>query len=983
MWSKVAVLLVCCVSFASAGVIISSEEICEARISAFGGDSDVEPNDRQDVGLGGSLKEILKIIKGFASRHGGIFPPQLKDLSDLKDACDDYHEALMLLDGGAGLGAAAVGTPVPPTRSLSGWVVADFNGDAKTDSLEVSGPGYYLQLQVADGSLAPRTRIDWPSRAIYAWGVAADLNKDGKTDLVMCCGTANTSDSASRLAIALGKGDGTFQPPVDSIAATGAFAYVDWNGDGTKDVLAMTPAGVLTVALGQSNGTFQVARTSGPVSGTSVIASDATADGRVDAIVLGYTSVTVFPGMPDGSLGTPYSTALTGGDARTVTAADFTGDGVLDLVVTYPLGMAEMLKGNPGTPFSRTGVFSTGKFDRVLALDLDNQGPSVLLLPDTAGGGLRIVPFSSGGTPLTAPLYGIPAVGTSYPSYDPQFSSVAVGDFNGDGKDDVALSALLGNDTTLQVFLGGPLNKLSRMAPIRVATRSLRQLAAGDLTGDGRAELLALDVDARNLLTYRSNASGGFDAPVITALGAAPGVMALGDFSGDGRTDVAVTVAGRILIFQSTGTGTFTGPLTINANAVWLAAGDFNGDKRMDLAYTTSGNAAVILNQGNNVFAAPVPLDSQTYSISALRAADLNRDGKLDLVIGGLGTGQGFGVFLGDGAGAFRALPPQDGNYYATLDIVIADLDNDGIPDMLTTHCCDVVSTYHRFGRGDGTFTAPHLHSTGSNTDRIFLTDLNGDGKPEITAHTYSGVSVTPFAAPKQAGISSAASGRGPTLATASIASAYGVNLASATLSATANNQTEIGGTRVIIGDAQHNLTEAPLFFVSAGQVNFLIPSTVAAGAASVTIQSPGGVTSVADLTVARIAPGLFVVDSTRLVAANVIRVKANGTQLSELPYRVEGGALVGLPIDLGPAGETVVLVLYGTGLRGRVVLSQVSATIGGTAVPVAFAGAQNEFPGLDQVNVTIPRSFIGRGSVDVIVTVEGQASNAGRLIIQ
>jgi len=975
MWSKAAVLfsLSAC-ALPVRAVSISSNQPCHATIKSDNGQSKGY-FDQKDIGSPTWL-DFWREIKGFIDKIGD--KPRVRDERRMKEIYDDCQELLQL----ASAPPRTIRIPFTATRHLSDWVIADFNGDGKDDSIVVSGTGYYLQLQRTDGTVTPRTRIEWPSPGGYAWLTATDLNKDGKTDLVL--GSPRAFEGTAHLATALGKGDGTFQAPIASIPANGAFAFYDWNGDTRMDVLSMTPTGTLTLALGQSDGTFQVARSTGAVSGNSVIVGDATGDSRADAIVLDYASVTVFPGMPDGSFGTPYSTALSGDNAQTFTAADFTGDGKLDVVVSYPLGMSEILMGNAGAPFTRTGVFSTGRFERSLAIDLDDEGATELLLPDAAGGGMRMVGFTSKGTPLTAPLYGVLPVGTSYPVYDPQYSSATVGDFDGDGKDDFALSALVANNTALQVFRGGALFSMAPFAPITVATRTLRQLAAGDLTGDGRAELLALDADARNLLTYRSNTAGGFDAPVVTALGASPGVMALGDFSGDGRPDVAVTVTGRISIFQSTGTGTFTGPVTINATAGWLAAGDFNGDNRVDLAYTISGNARIVLNQGNNVFAAPVPLDSQTYpTITALRAADVNRDGKLDLLLGGLGTGQGVGVFLGDGTGAFRALPPQDGNYYAPLDIVVADIDKDGNPDMLTTHCCDVVSTYYRFGRGDGTFGSPRLYSTGSDTDRIFFTDLNGDGKPEITAHTYSGVSVTSFFAPKQAGISSAASGRGPTLAAGSIASAYGANLATATLSATANDQDEIGGTRVSITDSQHNVTNAPLFFVSAGQVNFLIPSTVAAGAASVTFESPGGVISVADLTVARIAPGLFVVDSTRLVAANVIRVKADGAQLAELPYRVEGGALVGVPIDLGPAGETIALILYGTGLRGRTLLNQVSATIGGAAVPVAFAGAQNEFPGLDQVNVTIPRSLIGRGSVDVIVTVEGQASNAGRLVIQ
>jgi uncharacterized protein (TIGR03437 family) len=139
----------------------------------------------------------------------------------------------------------------------------------------------------------------------------------------------------------------------------------------------------------------------------------------------------------------------------------------------------------------------------------------------------------------------------------------------------------------------------------------------------------------------------------------------------------------------------------------------------------------------------------------------------------------------------------------------------------------------------------------------------------------------------------------------------------------------------------------------------------------------------VADITLTRIAPGLFVTDGEApFVKANVIKV-ANGIQTVQLPYQLVGGILRALPVDLGGANDVVVLVLYGTGLRGRTSLNQVTATIGGAAAPVAYAGPQGQFPGLDQINVTVPRSLIGRGLVDVVVTVEGQATNVGRIQIQ
>ena len=91
----------------------------------------------------------------------------------------------------------------------------------------------------------------------------------------------------------------------------------------------------------------------------------------------------------------------------------------------------------------------------------------------------------------------------------------------------------------------------------------------------------------------------------------------------------------------------------------------------------------------------------------------------------------------------------------------------------------------------------------------------------------------------------------------------------------------------------------------------------------------------------------------------------------------------VPVPIDLGPEGDQVFLVLFGTGFRFRSALSALTATIGGTPAEVTFAGAQGDFIGLDQSNLRIPRSLAARGEVDVLLTVDAQAANPVRINIR
>ena len=237
----------------------------------------------------------------------------------------------------------------------------------------------------------------------------------------------------------------------------------------------------------------------------------------------------------------------------------------------------------------------------------------------------------------------------------------------------------------------------------------------------------------------------------------------------------------------------------------------------------------------------------------------------------------------------------------------------------------------------------------------------------------------------------SAASYQGNALAPESIVAAFGTKLATRTESATTQPlPTELAGTRVSVKDSAGVTRQAAIFFVSPGQVNYLMPLETATGAATVTIASGDGIVSTGAAAISRTAPGLFAADASGRGAATatLLRIKADGGRNFEpvALYNEAQKRFVFAPIDFGPdTGETsdqLFVVLFGTGLRSRTSLSNVAATIGGAEAQVVFAGAQNELAGLDQINVRLPRSLIGRGEVEVALTVDGQKANPVRIAI-
>jgi YVTN family beta-propeller protein len=279
------------------------------------------------------------------------------------------------------------------------------------------------------------------------------------------------------------------------------------------------------------------------------------------------------------------------------------------------------------------------------------------------------------------------------------------------------------------------------------AGRTPTTIVTGDFNGDGHLDAAIANVSSHNVTILLGSSSGVFTAAAggPIAVGTRPGHMSLavGDFDRDGMLDLAVVnmADNTVTILRGSGDGAFTpfagGPLAVEPNVLSLVAGDFNGDDRLDLATASflSGNVTVMLGNGSGGFSAaaggPLPAGP---GLQALATADLNRDGKLDLVC--LGD-DSVGIFLGDGSGAFTTPhgPIAAGKGSRPVSAVISDLDGDGKLDLavLNSGTNNVIVL---LGDDTGNFTPSNGGPlpVGIGPLAIAAGDFNGDGNPDLAA---------------------------------------------------------------------------------------------------------------------------------------------------------------------------------------------------------------------------------------------------------
>jgi hypothetical protein len=538
----------------------------------------------------------------------------------------------------------------------------------------------------------------------------------------------------------------------------------DYNGDGIADVMVVASSvdgGEIIPALGLGDGTFHRLEnfTFGPSNFlvNSAVQGDLNGDGILDLAIAGTSAgkplLFILLGNDDGTFRVLPSLKLPTASTLPMVIGDFNGDGKLDLGMGGVNGQVAILLGNGDDTFKNphflslvfpaletaTADFNGDGFDDLAVQD------SVPLNGNSSGAGHLSVYLSNGdGTfapPICVPLAALP-------------SALTVGDFNGDGIPDLVtvthtnqVAVLLGNgDGTF----GEPLTSaLAQPA----GSGDARTLTVADFNNDGRLDLVVGNLSSTTLTVLLGNGDGTFATQTPVTADVTPTDVLAGDWTGDGRVDLAVAtnnpanapapsgIAGSVTLLPGLGNGSFQNQVPLAAGDLVQGAvtADFNGDGIPDIAAVSAGSddVAIFLGVGDGTFA-PAQHIPVGQTPTALVAGDFNGDGRIDLAV--LDSGDStpdIQILLGVGDGTFREVEDAAGNPRRfpagsfPNSLVAADFNGDGNLDLATANS-DTNTVTVLYGRGDGTFGHTRSFPTVPGPHELVAGDFNGDGQTDL-----------------------------------------------------------------------------------------------------------------------------------------------------------------------------------------------------------------------------------------------------------
>jgi hypothetical protein len=577
-----------------------------------------------------------------------------------------------------------------------------------------------------------------------------DFNGDGHMDVV----TGN-DDTANTVSVLLGKGDGTFATHVDYPVGGGVtgIAVGDFNNDGKLDIVIVygfDPAKV-AVLLGNGDGTFKpYTPTTAGAQGGSIAVGDFNGDGKLDvAVTDNGIGVDIMLGNGDGTFKAPVGYA-TAADPRMVVAGDFNADGKLDLATANAESETiSVLLGNGDGTFQTHKDNSTAIAASCISLAagaLSDNRRLDIVAGCQAEGEVVVLISNGNGTFKAAKAYPVPG----------GVDDVALGDFNGDGKLDVAVTN--GGTYDMVSILPGSGSGTLKAAVAFGTNFGASGVATADFNGDGKVDLVTADDGApfgttvATISVLLSNGKDMFAARTDYSVGdenvtGAYSGIAAADLTGNGKQDLIVPITFafpyEISILMNKGNGTFkpfvsyslpTGPIAV-------VVGDFNNDHKADIAVANgngSGSITVLLNSGTGTF--PTYAEYSTNGIpDGLAVGDFNKDGNLDIVATN-GSQNTVSVLLGNGTGTFPTFATYPTGS-SPLGVVVGDFNGDGWPDIAVADSRGgTVSILINKADGSGTFLpkVDYAAAGGGAPSALAAGSFRGNGIIDLAVATNS-----------------------------------------------------------------------------------------------------------------------------------------------------------------------------------------------------------------------------------------------------
>jgi 6-phosphogluconolactonase (cycloisomerase 2 family) len=709
----------------------------------------------------------------------------------------------------SGIVSFAAKQDITTGSSPSSVSTGDFNGDGKLD-LAVSNSGSnsvsVFRNTGSSGSISFAAKVDYTTGINPQSVSTGDLDGDGKTDIAI----ANYgSDSVSVFRNTSSGGTISFAVKVDFRTGTNpnSIAIGDLDVDGKLDlaIVNVMSSSVSVFRNTSSSGTISFANkvdftTSGPI---SVSIGNLDGDGKPELAFAnyGFGSVSVFRNTSSsGTISFATKVDFTTGESRGISIGDLDGDGKLDLAVANKSSNSVSVIINldgicfptitsfspTAGPIGTTVIITGTKFNTIPANNIVFFGATKATVSASTATSLTvIVPMGASYQPISVTniTYGLAAYSskpfnTTFPcggiintnSFAAKVDfttgtnpkSVSTGDFDGDGKSDLAIVNATSN--SVSVFRNtSSTGIISFTSKVDFTTGSgPYSVSIGDFDGDGKTDLAIANNGSNTISVFRNTGSSGiisFAAKVDFTTGNFPCSVSIGDFDGDGKTDLAVTnySSNTISVFRNTGDiGTISFATKVDfmteTSPISISTGDLDGDGKTDIGvanYSMTSNVSVFRNTsssgGTISFAAKVDFTTGGSIPRSISIGDLDGNGKLDIAIANAGFTT-VSVFRNTGISGTISFASKvdflsgETNY----SISIGDLDGDGKLDLAVANSNATVSLFKNTGSsGIISFATKVDFTTGSLPTSISNGDFDGDGKLDLAVANNSSNSVS------------------------------------------------------------------------------------------------------------------------------------------------------------------------------------------------------------------------------------------------